>query len=77
MQVLRYRCTDEVPCEGLGDRIVGLNLAFWLVLPSEPLLQLTIGFHTSDACRNGSAVLGHEISNVMHSRMASAAFYVL
>jgi hypothetical protein len=33
MQVLRFRCTNEARCEGLGDRFVGLNQAFWLVLP--------------------------------------------
>ena len=33
VQVLRFRCTHEALCDGLGDRVIGLNLAFWLVLP--------------------------------------------
>ena len=40
MQVLRFRCSNEDQCEGLGDRFVGLNVAFWLVMLSEAAFQL-------------------------------------
>ena len=35
VQVLRMRCTNDGHCAGLGDRLKGLSVAFWLVRPSE------------------------------------------
>jgi hypothetical protein len=57
MQVLRFRCTHEALCDGLGDRVIGLNLAFWLVPPSEPSLHPASGLPRCRQRHIGSPML--------------------
>ena len=32
--MLTMRCSNELKCSGLGDRVKGINTGFWLVRPS-------------------------------------------
>ncbi len=32
--IVRWRCSNEARCGGIGDRINGVQTAFWMVRPS-------------------------------------------
>ena len=72
-QVIRFRCTDEQPCDGLGDRVKGLNVAFWLVPPSE-LGTWTSPFQTHAdlgcAARSASTVSSAAAWHALHRTWA-------